>query len=409
MTIEQVTPGTTEEVRHRMRVLLIHNDYGGYSGEEFIFDRVRSLLLDRGHEVAEYRRSSQEIERMPLGRARAFFLGVHSPAACRDIRRLLRSFRPDVAHVQNVFPLISPSALGVCQSEGVPVVMNVQNFRLACPNGLLFSHGEICHRCVPGKEYWCALRNCEGNLLKSIGYATRNAVARARGSFSSNINAYMAPTPFHREWLVSLGVDESRIHVVPNMVDAIAESASTAPGDFVGFAGRVSPEKGVPVLLEAARRLPAIPFQIAGNYDRQPDLITQAPANVRFLGALSGQSLSDFYEQMRMLVVPSIWYEGLPTVIPQAMLRGKPVIASRIGGLSHVVQDGVTGRLFRVGDAEDLASCVQALWADQEAQTRMGRAAREEAAHQYSLDRYYQRLENVFTSAISRPLHSRTP
>ena len=110
-----------------------------------------------------------------------------------------------------------------------------------------------------------------------------------------------------------------------------------------------------------------------------------------------------------MLVVPSIWYEGLPTVIPQAMLRGKPVIASRIGGLSHVVQDGVTGRLFRMGDAEDLASCVQALWADEEARTRMGRAAREEAAHEYSLDRYYQRLENVFTSAISRPLHSRTP
>jgi glycosyltransferase involved in cell wall biosynthesis len=409
MTTEQTTRGSTEEVPHRMRVLLIHNDYGGYSGEEFIFDRVRSLLLDRGHEVAEYRRSSQEIERMPLGRARAFLLGIHSPSACRDIRRLLRSFRPDVVHVQNVFPLISPSILGVCQSMGVPVVMNVQNFRLACPNGLLFSHGEICHRCVPGKEYWCVLRNCEGNLLKSIGYATRNAVARARGSFFSNINAYMAPTAFHREWLMSLGVHESRIHVVPNMVDAITESAGTAPGDFVGFAGRVSPEKGVPVLLEAARRLPAIPFQIAGNYDRQPDLITQAPANVRFLGALSGQSLTDFYEQMRMLVVPSVWYEGLPTVIPQAMLRGKPVIASRIGGLSYVVQDGVTGRLFRMGDAEDLASCVQALWADQEAHTRMGRAAREEAAHQYSLDRYYHRLKNVFTSAISRPLHSRTP
>ena len=409
MTTEPASRGSTEEVPHRMRVLLIHNDYGGYSGEEFIFDRVRSLLLDRGHEVAEYRRSSQEIDRMPLGRARAFLLGIHSPSACVDIGRLLRSFQPDVVHVQNVFPLISPSILGVCQSMGVPVVMNVQNFRLACPNGLLFSHGEICHRCVPGKEYWCVLRNCEGSLLKSVGYAARNAVARARGSFFSNINAYMAPTAFHREWLMSLGVDESRIHIAPNMVDAVTESAGTVPGDFVGFAGRVSPEKGVPVLLDAARRLPAIPFQIAGNYDRQPDLITQAPANVRFLGALSGQALTDFYEQMRMLVVPSVWYEGLPTVIPQAMLRGKPVIASRIGGLSHVVQEGVTGRLFRMGDAQDLASCVQALWGDQEARTRMGRAAREEAAHQYSLDRYYERLKNVFASAISRPLHSRTP
>jgi glycosyltransferase involved in cell wall biosynthesis len=385
-----------------VRILLIHNDYGGYSGEEYIFDRVRAILEERGHAVAEYRRSSREIETMRLGRVRAFFQGIHSAASCREVRRCLKAFRPDVVHVQNVFPLISPSVLGVCRSEGVPVVMNVQNFRLACPNGLLFSHGAICERCVSGKEYWCVLRNCEGNVLKSAGYALRSATARFKRSFVANVDVFIVPTEFHRQWLGSIGVEDARIDVVPNMVDASAQAVITPDGDFVGFVGRVSPEKGVNVLLEAAARLPKIPFRVAGNYDRQSDLLRQATPNVEFLGAISGDALARFYERMRMLVVPSIWYEGLPTVIPQAMLRGKAVIASRIGGLPYAVTEGVTGKLFRMGDSAELAACIQSVWDDHVTRAAMGAAARAEATTRYSSDRFYQRLMGAFGSAIDR-------
>jgi glycosyltransferase involved in cell wall biosynthesis len=383
-----------------MRILLIHNDYGGFSGEEFMFERVREILIDQGHPVADYRRSSVELRSGSLGSARGFFLGIHNAAACSDVRQLLRSFRPAVVYVQNVFPLISPSVLAVCRSERVPVVMNVQNFRLGCPNGLLFSHGEICHRCVPGREYWCVLRNCEGNLLKSTGYALRNAVARFSGAFHANVDAFMAPTEFHRKWLTTLGIEERRIHVVPNVVDTLPESITAVEGDYVGFVGRVSPEKGVSVLLEAAARLPDIPFAIAGSYERQPELVDGAPANVRFLGSLSGAALAAFYEQMRMLVVPSIWYEGLPTVIPQAMLRGKPVVASDIGGLPYAVTDGVTGRLFRAGDSADLARLVRSLWGDAAARESLGASARREALTRYSPDAFYERLMQAFQAAI---------
>lgn len=385
-----------------MRVLLIHNDYGGYSGEEYICDRVRAILEERGHAVAEYRRSSRELEAMPFARAQAFFRGIHSAAACRDVRRVLKSFRPDVVHLQNVFPLISPSVLRVCRSAGIPIVMNVQNFRLACPNGLLFSHGEICHRCVSGREYWCVLRNCEGSPLKSAGYALRTLTARVRRSFLGNVDVYITPTEFHRRWLSSIGVDETRIHVVPNMVDVPDAPGGHSTGDYVGFVGRVSPEKGVAILLEAARRLPHIPFRIAGNYDRQPDLPGRSPPNVDFLGTLSGDSLAEFYERMRMLVVPSVWYEGLPTVIPQAMLRGKVVIASDVGGLSYAVADGVTGRLFRLCDPDALAACITSVWHDDAARTAMGEAARAEAMAKYSSNVFYRKLMHSLQSALDQ-------
>ena len=390
-----------------MRVLLIHNDYGGYSGEEFIVDRLGEILRERGHEVAEYRRSSKELTAMPFGRTRAFFSGIRSPSACRDVRGLLRSFRPDIAYVQNVFPLISPAVLGVCRAAGVPVVMNVLNFRLACPNGLLFSHGEICQRCVPGREYWCLLRNCEGSLLKSAGYALRNAAARLGGGFFTTVNAYMVPTEFHRRWLASLGVEPGRIHVVDTLVDDVAGAPPAMDGDCVGFAGRISPEKGVPVLLDAAARLPDIPFRIAGNFERQPELVDRRTANVEFLGPLTGQPLSDFYARLRMLVVPSLWYEGLPTVIPQAMIRGRPVVASDLGGLPHAVTDGVTGRLFRAGDSEALAACVRSLWDDTETRRRLGATARDEAVARYAPQAFYERTMRAFEAATADAGRSR--
>jgi glycosyltransferase involved in cell wall biosynthesis len=382
-----------------MRILIVHNNYRIQGGEEYLVKSVGDVLRCHGAEVVEFRKGHTAGARAAVS---AFFTGLRNPWAMQELEALIAATSPSHAFIANLYPTISPAALGLIRKAGVPIVMNVQNFRLACPNGLHYSHGEICTRCLGGREYWCVLRNCEASLLKSTGYALRNAVARWTRAFTDNVDVFTPPTSFHARWLVSQGIEADRIHVIPNMVDDVAGGGRAGGGDYVGFAGRVSPEKGVGVLLDAARRLPGVPFRIAGSFERMPALPASAPANVRFLGHLRPQELSDFYANARMVVVPSVWFEGFPTVIPQAMLRARPVIASDVGGLADVIADGVTGSLFPMGDAGQLADRINAIWSNPTLAESMGVAAREQAVREYSRERYYERLMGAFAAAEER-------
>jgi glycosyltransferase involved in cell wall biosynthesis len=260
--------------------------------------------------------------------------------------------------------------------------------------------GKVCQRCRGGREYWCLLRNCEGSIFKSLGYALRNWTARKRRSFLANVTIYAALTEFQRQMLIDEGYPAERIMVVPNMASGAEIAASDALGSYVGFVGRVSPEKGIETLREAASLLPDVPFKIAGDYEPSSRLVNGAPPNLEFLGYLGGQNLSEFYQQARLIVLPSVCYEGFPTILPEAMLHGRPVVASRIGGLREIVADGVTGLLCEPGDASDLAGKIRQLWDSPEACRRMGSAGRDKALDQYSPEKYYQRLMAAFARAM---------
>jgi glycosyltransferase involved in cell wall biosynthesis len=384
-----------------MKILVVHNEYGRFSGEEAVVDAQCRLLVDRGHQVERFTRGSDEIPKMWLGETRAFFSGIYSHESARQMQRRLQTNRPDIVHVHNVYPLISPSVLGVCRQAGVPVAMTVHNYRLVCPNGLHLSHGAVCERCSGGREYWCVLRNCEGNLCKSIGYAARNYVARSLGLFIDNVGIFMVLTEFNRRRLIAAGYSENRIVVLPNMVFGSVDGGRDSFGDYVGYAGRISPEKGTALLVEGARRSPAIPFQAAGSYDRMPDQVARAPSNFQFRGHLDGMVLDEFFDRSRIIVLSSICFEGFPVTLAQAMLHGKPVVAPRIGGIPEIVDEGVTGLLFEPGNAREFADRVRYLWENPELCRRMGQAGRKKALHEYSVDRYYDRLMAAYEKAVA--------
>jgi glycosyltransferase involved in cell wall biosynthesis len=343
--------------------------------------------------------SSAEIDEMRLGRVRAFFSGVYSGRSRRAMRRLLDEQRPDVVHVNNVYPLISPSILVECRRAGVPVVMSVRNHRLVCPNGLHFSRGEVCERCVGGREYACVLRNCEGDLFKSIGYALRSTVARTWRLFHNGVTLFAVLSPFQRERLIAAGFPAERIVVLPNMIHSNGAVDPAPLGDYVAYVGRVSPEKGVETLVAAAARCPDIPFKIAGSTDRMPHLTSSAPSNVAFLGHLDGPSLDAVYRASRVVVLPSTCLETFGLPLAEAMSHGKPVVASRIGGLPSIVHNNVTGLLAEPGDASDLAEKIRALWEQPELCRAMGQAGRAKTLGEYSPDRYYERLMAAYGRA----------
>lgn len=385
-----------------MKVCIVHNAYGAFSGEEQFVEKQTQILQRNGHEVIPFRRSSEEIWRMRLGRLRAFCSGIYSLKSRATMRRLLLETRPDLVHIHNLYPLISPSVLGVCGRMGIPVVMTVHNYRLICPTGLFLVRGEVCTRCKGGREFWCALRNCTGGWAKSAGYAVRNFVARAWKLYRRHVVRYTVLTDFQRRQLVQEGFPDDRIDVVPNMVDFSETPASPVVGSYVGYVGRISPEKGIATLLEAARSCADIGFKAAGACHGAADLMGRRPRNFDFLGHLAGGQLASFYADSRIVVLCSVWHEGFPTTILEAMAAGRPVICSRIGGLPEIVDEGETGLLFQPGDAEDLARKIRYLWDHPDLCRQMGQAGREKVLREYSLQRYYDRLmaayEKVFDS-----------
>jgi len=383
-----------------MKVLQIHNMYRFRCGEETVFDTTVNLLEHKGIHVSVVTRDSRNLGESVFGKLRAFATGIYSPSAYKFIAGIIKRKKPDVVHVHNLYPLFSPSVLVACQQLDVPVVMTCHNFRLTCPTGTHLHNGAVCELCCGGREYWCVLKNCTGKIFESIGYALRTAVARKFRLFHNNVTLFIALTEFAKNRLIKAGLQEERIVVVPNMVSIPDSATDPSSGCYAAFAGLMYPEKGVDTLLEATALLPEMPVRLAGDGAIRIQLVQKAPKNAEFVGLLDRGRLAGFYRKARFIVVPSECFEMCPLVISEAMSHGLPVIASNIGGLPEIVEDGVTGLLFEPGNADELAKKMKLLWENPDLCRQMGKAGREKAIRDYSEDVYYKRLMAVYKSVI---------
>jgi len=360
------------------------------------------VLVQNGHESRLVMKSSRVLENSILRRMNAFWGGVYNIRAYREVRRLLKEDRPDIVHVHSVYPMFSPSVLVACRREGVPVVMTVHSHNLTCPTWYHLYKGRICEDCVGGHEYRCVLKNCRNNIFESFAYALRSSVARRFRLFHDNVSVLIVMTPFAKGRLLQAGFREDQIAVVPNPTSVRDTTAGRSAGEYVAFAGRVSPEKGVDIFLAAAAQMPDVPFKVAGDGPVLSEMMARAPQNVEFLGQLGFDELLTFYRRSRVLVVPSVWFEPFAMVVVDAMALGVPVIASRIGGLPYGVADGVTGLLFEPGNPRDLVQQVRRLWDDPQLCNRMGSAGRQKVMREYTEDAYFHNLMAVYQTAIQR-------
>jgi glycosyltransferase involved in cell wall biosynthesis len=385
-----------------MKVIQLHQRYRSRGGEDVMVDATAAVLRERGVDVRLVTRDSRDLKSFPA-RLRAFATGVYSFAAGREMAALLARERPDLVHIHNLHPLFSPSVIRAARRAGVPVVMTCHNFRLVCPTGMHIRRGQVCERCLGGREHWCALLNCQGNLFESVGYAVRNAVHRRLRLFTDQVTLFLAISRFMRDRLEAAGLPAARLAVVPNMVRLPAAPVEAGrPGGYVAFAGRFGPEKGIDTLVEAARRA-GLPLRLAGDPAGLPGIARRAPAGTVFAGLLSPAEMARFYRGARFVAVPSRCLEGFGLVAAEAMSHGLPVVASRIGGLAEVVGDGATGLLVEPGNAEELAAAMRRLWDDPELCRRLGAAGRAKAAREYSPEVFFDRLTSAYQHALAMP------
>jgi glycosyltransferase involved in cell wall biosynthesis len=386
-----------------MKVLMVHNRYGTFSGEEYAVETIARLLESKGHRVSMFLKSSADLSGSIRSRLQAGFSGIYSLSARAEMARRLNECRFDIVQLQNLFPLLSPSILGPIKQAGIPIVMRCPNYRLFCPIGLHMHRGTTCEHCLGfGKELWCVLKNCGQSVPKSLAYAIRNAAARLSGVFRKHVTLFVVASQFQKQRFIDSGIEEDRIEVIHNTDLTVNGDLPQAgrSGSMVSFIGRLSEEKGIHEVVEVARMLPAYPFSVAGDTSRTNGWVANAPPNVRFFGFISGDELAQFYQQTRILVYPSLCYEGFPNVLVRAMAAGKAIICSRIGGLPEVVEDGVTGLLVEPGNRKELAAGIEYLWNNPKICQKMGQNARNKALSRYSPDRFYERLMACYHKAI---------
>ena len=379
-----------------MKILLLHNNYGKYSGEEAVVDKMAAMLREHGHEVCFYRLTSEGSRESMAGKIKGFLCGLYSPQGVKGVREALRREKPDVVNVHNLYPFISPAALFECKKAGVPVVMTVHNFRLICPTGLFMREGKPCEICLQkGNEWNCIRYNCEQSRVKSLGYALRNAVARWTGAYRKCVDMFACITDFQRRKLIEAGFERDKIKVIPNCIDVPA-SFQEVKGEYVAYIGRLSYEKGYDLLLEVARRNPSIAFRFAGARRGQGE--EEVPANVRFEGCLSKEKLEDFIRKSRFTVMPSRCYEGFPMAILESACYGKPTIAPNHGGFTEIIGEGdeTIGRLFRPGDVEDMERQIVTWWNAPQETERLGKRAFEKLKDEYSAEVVYRKWEALF-------------
>jgi len=386
-----------------MKILLIHNKYGKFSGEEAVVESQIKLLKDRDHQVITYFRSSEELVTIPNGKIKAFFAAFYNPKSIKKLTILIEKEQPDIVHVHNLYPLISPAILAHIKKMRIPIAMTVHNYRLLCPNGLFFNDGEVCEKCTgKGKELNCLTNNCEDSLFKSTGYALRNFWARKKKYYIDNVDVFLCLTEFQKRKLISNGYPENKFQIIPNFYDKTIKDVVYNPElkNYVAFAGRISPEKGIPILLEAAKQLPHIQFQLAGEMRGDYYKELTIPENVTLRGMLSQESMKGFYQKARVYIHSSTCYEGFPMVFPEAMAHKLPVIAPKMAGFPEIIKHNINGLLFEPGNAKKLAENIQKMWSDKKLVEKLAKNNFEKVKNTYSAECYYNRLIDAYKNLL---------
>lgn len=410
-----------------MRILHVNKFLYRRGGAEGYLQDVAELQAAAGHEVAFFGMAHElndpqhyaaafpphvEFEPPPPGAAgklRSFGRMVWSTSAQRGIAEVLDDFRPDVAHFHNIYHQLSPSVLRPLARRGVAAVMTLHDYKLACPTYQFLDKGQLCQACLGGHFREAVRRRCkDGSLAASAAAAVELGLHHRIGAYD-RVDRFLCPSAFLADTMRTAGIAPERLHVLNNFVDTTTIRAQQEPGTGLVYAGRLSPEKGVDVLLEAVRRLDgAATLHVAGDGPSRAALEAAArqaaPGSVVFHGRLPKPDLLDLIRRAAVSVVPSRWYENQPLAVLESFACGVPVVTTDLGGLPELVEPGVDGALVRHDDPAALAAVLSPLVADPARCHAMGRAGRAKVERRFSPAGHLAALTGHYEAVRARPV-----
>ncbi|MFD8707911.1 glycosyltransferase [Kitasatospora sp. NPDC059648] len=392
-----------------MHVLVVHNRYGSAqpSGENKVVDQEVALLREAGHRAEVFERRSDDIAARSLpGKAAVPLLVPWNPAVRAELAARLRAERPDVVHVHNVFPLLSPAVLAACADAGVPAVATLHNYTQICPPGTLQRDGRPCTECVGGSPLPAVRHGCyRGSRLATVPLAVSLAVNRRR--WWSGVERFFCISAAQRDVLVRAGLPSERLAVKHNFVPEPGVGR-TGAGEHLLYLGRLAEAKGVRLLMAAWDRLAAdggvgVPLVVAGAGPLEREVAAWAAGrdDVRHAGLYDPARCREAVARAVAVLAPSTWLEAFGLVVVEAMAAGVPVVAAGHGAFVELVEDGVTGLLHRPGEAASLASAIRRITAEPDRNRELGRAARRRYEQGFSPAVGLERLVEGYRSAIA--------
>lgn len=389
-----------------MRILVAHNSYQMKGGEDAVFKAEVKLLREKGHEVVTYERSNKEIQSFSFSnKFRQCFEMGHSEKSYTDIQNLIRKYNPDLVHFHNIFFMITPAAYFACIDYKIPIVQSLHNFRLFRLDGCFYPEKDA------GKI------DVKKELLKGVfnknfhhSYFLSWMVARMiwkhwqKGTWQKCINRYILATEFGKRRMIEAGLPENKISVKPNVID-MDPAFKREEKDFFIFVGRLSPEKGLDLLLQAWKSNPEIKLKIIGDGPLREHLIRQIDAyrlsHVEVLGHVSQEVLDQFMREAKGIIVPSRCYENFPRIVAESFSYGLPVIATSLGGFSEIIQNGENGFLIDPYDAAELSSIVRKIYFSEVDTQKLSQNSRKAFVEKFSLDKNYETLMGIYELAIN--------
>ncbi len=387
-----------------MRVLIVHNYYKNRGGEARTLEIDKKALESQGHKVCVYSRDNKEISDSRLIQFCQLAVNVFfSLRTYREVIKLIRRFLPDVVHIHNIFPLISPSVYFAVKRCRIPIVQTLHNYRLGCPNGLLLDpKGHICEKCLSGNIFHAVLKRClNGNFWQSLAVALSLGLHRMLRMFRK-VDVFVSPSHFLKEKMMEAGIPEEKIRVKPHFIDTLELSCSHTYEPYAVFMGRLSREKGVMTLLQLFKERKNLGLKIIGEgplLDEARRFIDKnGLLHVECLGYIASEERFDILKRAAFLLFPSLYYENFPYVLVESLALGVPVVAFSIGGVPEIIEDKQNGLLCSPSFMEDMNNQIDRLLRDSSLLEKMRKQAREKAVLIFGEKKGYQKLLDIYRS-----------
>ena len=409
-----------------MRILHVNKFLYRRGGAEGYMLDVAAMQQAAGHEVAHFGMAHPQNEPMPYaahfpshvefepppsgaaGKVRGMGRLLWSRSASRGVEAVLEDFRPDVVHLHNVYHQLSPSVLAPIRRRGLPAVMTLHDYKLACPTYRFLDHGAPCEACLTHRFWEPLRRRCNaGSLAASAVNAVELSVHTLTGAYAP-VGIFACPSRFLEAKMRQGKVFPERLRWIPNFVDVDGIPVATEPGNGrVAYGGRLSDEKGVDTLVAAAAATPGLEVDIAGEGPIRPSLEALAAElgvadRVRFLGRLGLPAVHDLLRASSVAVCPSRWYENMPLAILEAFACGVPVVGTGLGGIPELIEPGVDGAIVPPNDPRALGAALRDLAHDPARAHALGAAGRTKVERGFSSDAHLERLWRLYDEACER-------
>ena len=396
-----------------LKILLVHNFYGSSSpsGENKVFEIEKKMLLSRGHQVECFTYHSDTIRNQGIkGLIIGAFTTPWNFKSAKRISNVIDNFQPDLVHVHNTFPLISPSVFHAIGNRAAKV-LTLHNYRLFCPAAIPMRNGNICTECLDKRSVLPALRyGCyRNNHLATIPLSLKVWLHRFLNTWKNHVDGFIALTEFQKKTMVEAGLPSEKVHVKPNFYKEKPTIIEWKDRDnAVVFAGRLSQEKGVITLVKAWIKWGgnAPELRIVGDgplkETLQKMISVEPECNVRFLGQVQSHEAEKHISRAKLVVLPSECFEGFPMVIREAFAFGTPVAVSNIGPLPSIVQDGENGVKFQPRNSLSLLRTVQRIWNSPDELELLGEGARRSFLTKYTEEANYKMLMHIYNIALNQ-------